>query len=95
MTVRTTFEDLKASRPLNAALRAEQAAVERDYALGARIRELRAGRGWDQAHLASEAGVPVETVDMIELGELASNLAELQRICATLEARLELQIVPA
>ena len=92
MTERLTLQQLKLMRP-EAEDAADCARIEREYALGMRIRELRAKRSWSPADLARRSGVPIEAVEQVELGSLDGRLTELQMICVALQAELELRIL--
>ena len=92
MTERLTLQQLKLMRP-EAEDATDGARIEREYALGVRVRELRAQRSWSPADLARRARVPVESVEQIELGSLDGRLADLEMICVALQAELELRIL--
>ena len=92
MTERRTLQELRSGRP-DAEGEADRARIEREYALGLRVRELRATRSWTLEELARRSGVPIEAVEQIELGSLDGRLADLQMICIGLQAELELRIL--
>ncbi|HEY1076640.1 MAG TPA: helix-turn-helix transcriptional regulator [Fontimonas sp.] len=53
--------------------------------LGARIAALRLARNLTQAALAEQAGVSKRTVERLETGEVAAQLAAFLRICRVLD----------
>jgi ribosome-binding protein aMBF1 (putative translation factor) len=91
MTERLTLQRLKSMRR-DAEDEGDQARLERDYALGLRVRELRSNQGWTLEELARRAGVSVDAVERVELGALEGNLTEVQQICVALNADLEIRI---
>ena len=92
MTERLTLQQLRLMRPASDDDATDNARIEREYALGLRVRELRSQRRWTSSDLAARAGVSVEVVDMMELGAFNGRVAELQQICTALQAELELRI---
>ena len=50
----------------------------------ARLRELRGERGWTQAELAEQSGVPQADISRIENGRLDARWSTLQRLLAAL-----------
>ncbi|MGH3694549.1 MAG: helix-turn-helix domain-containing protein [Pseudonocardiaceae bacterium] len=64
------------------------------FELGAAVRELRLGRGWSQAELASAAGMTQSAVARFEAGGTVPTLMLLGRIARALDADLTVRVGP-
>jgi transcriptional regulator with XRE-family HTH domain len=61
---------------------------------GARIRQLRAGKGWSQEELADRASLHRTYVGAIERGEQNISLVNIEKLAATLGVSLAELIAP-
>lgn len=59
-----------------------------------RLRELRAGRGWSQAHLADLLDVSRQTINAIENGRYDPSLPLAFRLAAIFETQIESIFTP-
>ncbi|KFZ83395.1 XRE family transcriptional regulator [Amycolatopsis sp. MJM2582] len=64
------------------------------YVLGKTVREMREGRGWSQATLATRAGMTQSAVARFEAGGTVPTIPVLERLAHALEADLDIRITP-
>ena len=90
--VAKSYEQIMQERRTSLSAQASEvrAVLEQAYDLAMQLVELREGRGWTQAELASRCGVDQGDISRIERGATSPTARTLQRIADALDADLRL-----
>ena len=91
---RTSWKDLKASRPDTPERRAGYERAYKAQQLGAQVRALREARGVSQEELARRIGASQSAIARLELGGAEPRFDTLERIANALDAELLITLQP-
>lgn len=89
----TSWEEIKASRPLTPEGRAFYEEARRSYELGVQVRALRLEHGLSQKALAALIGSTQPSIARLELGGVSPTVGMLDKIAKALDARLVIEFL--
>ena len=91
---RTSWEDMKAARAGDSAVKAAYAAAKLAFELGEQVRGMREERGWSQRDLAKLTGMTQPAVARFEAGGTMPTLPILERIANAFDTTLSVELKP-